>query len=226
MLILRYRQCDEKGHPCGNCAFRQTECTYPSSSNSTTNSSPEGSEQSRSERQTSPATGILLDSSNKLLLQLMHRYSTETYKTFFSQAADYHVWQTLVPQWAFEYDFLLYGILSVSALHIANDLEPFKAQQLLDASSEFQSQALKPFQEALQNLTPENCDAVFAHFRVTVVHGIAFSQIANASNETNMLEHIFVIFELLQGTVAINEVSRECLKNSALIPRDFWRSPD
>ncbi|KAL4884852.1 hypothetical protein BJY04DRAFT_214734 [Aspergillus karnatakaensis] len=155
----------------------------------------------------------------------MHKYSTETYKTFFSEPADYHVWQAVVPRWAFKYDFLLYGILSVTALHTALALDPVDARPYLDASMDFQSKALRPFQEALQNISLENVDAAFAYSRITIVKGIAFRQVAadiNSADDTSMLESIFLLFKLVDGVMAITDMSHEQLRKSALIPRNFW----
>ncbi|KAL4782632.1 hypothetical protein BJX76DRAFT_332295 [Aspergillus varians] len=223
-------KCDEKGHPCGNCAFRKVQCTYPNPP--TTHSSPEPSLPEPSPQQASQGTAETahpplapLDPSNKLLIELMHKYCTETYTAFFSEPSDGHVWKTLIPRRALDHDFLLDGLLSVAALHTAFTSDRSAARPYLDAAMEFQSRALKPFQTALQNISPENCDAIFAHSLITIVNGIAFPQIAANTAEaepSTVLENLFLLFELVQGTRVIKRMTGPWLQESPLIPRNFW----
>ncbi|BCS23102.1 Zn(II)2Cys6 transcription factor domain-containing protein [Aspergillus puulaauensis] len=214
-------KCDENGHPCGNCAFRHVECTYPS------RSSPD-LQPSQNAAQDRPSEGqplALLDPSNKLLLELMHKFSTETYKSFFVDPADLHIWQSVIPRRALDHDFLLDGLLSVAALHTASSSDRQTARPYLDAAMDFQSRGLKPFQNAIQNISPENCDAVFVHSMITIVNGIVFPQIAARVTEVDsstVLENIFTLFKLVQGTAEISKLTGPWLQKSSLIPKDFW----
>jgi hypothetical protein len=174
----------------------------------------------------------------------MHTYSTETYKSLFAEPTDNHTWQVLIPRRALEEDekedgngFLLNGILSVAALHTAvrlsSSLKPedkARKQVYIDAAMEYQSRALQPFQRAIQNISRENCDVVFAHSLITIVNGIAVPQVLHIPNshgvdsQMNMLEAIFTLFELVQGTAEINRVTGPWLKDKdpCLVYQDFW----
>ncbi|OJJ00826.1 hypothetical protein ASPVEDRAFT_40336 [Aspergillus versicolor CBS 583.65] len=157
----------------------------------------------------------------------MHKFSTETYKSFFVLPADRHVWQSVIPRRALDHDFLLDGLLSVAALHTASSSGRQTARPYLDAAMDFQSRGLKPFQNAIQNISPENCDAVFVHSIITIVNGIVFPQIAAEITEfasSSVLENIFTLFNLVQGTAEISKLTGPWLKKSSLIPGDFWGS--
>lgn len=155
----------------------------------------------------------------------MHKFSTETYKSFFVDPADLHIWQSVIPRRALDHDFLLDGLLSVAALHTASSSDRQTARPYLDAAMDFQSRGLKPFQNAIQNISPENCDAVFVHSMITIVNGIVFPQIAARVTEVDsstVLENIFTLFKLVQGTAEISKLTGPWLQKSSLIPKDFW----
>ncbi|KAL3454235.1 hypothetical protein BJX65DRAFT_302022 [Aspergillus insuetus] len=172
----------------------------------------------------------------------MHTYSTETYKSLFAEPTDNHTWQMLIPRRALEEDekddgFLLDGLLSVAALHTAVRLsyspkpeDRARKQMYIDTAMEYQSRALTPFQRAIQNISRENCDVVFAHSLITIVNGIAIPQVLHIPNGhgedsgMNMLETVFTLFELVQGTAEINRITGAWLKDKdpCLVYRDFW----
>ncbi|KAL4922007.1 hypothetical protein BDW62DRAFT_172855 [Aspergillus aurantiobrunneus] len=224
-------KCDENGHPCGNCAFRNVKCEYPNPS--TTASSAEPARPNPVPQQGSPDIPEVhppvagLTSPNKLLLELMHKFSTETYKSLVSEPSDLHVWQTVIPRRALDHDFLLDGILSVAALHTASTVDPPAARPYLDAAMAFQSRASQPFQTAIENISPENCDAVFAYSMLITVNGIAFPRMtlgAATAETSTVLDNLFLTFELVQGTAEISKLTGPWLKKSSLAPEDFWRS--
>ncbi|CEL06921.1 hypothetical protein ASPCAL10088 [Aspergillus calidoustus] len=174
----------------------------------------------------------------------MHTYSTETYKSLFAEPTDNHTWQVVVPRRALEdgdgdreNGFLLDGLLSVAALHTAvrlsNSPKPEDRawkQVYIDVAMEYQSHALQPFQRAIQQISRDNCDVVFAHSLITIVNGIAVPQVLHVSegrredSKMNMLETIFTLFELVQGTAEINRITGPWLKDKdpCLVYQDFW----
>ncbi|KAL2829462.1 C6 transcription factor [Aspergillus cavernicola] len=225
--------CDENGHPCDKCAYRGVECVYPNALPASSSPDRSGSiplqdylvtQQLPSEAGQQPSQpSTVLDRSNKLLIELMHKYSTETYKFFFTEPFNHHIWQVVIPQRALDHDFLLYGILSVAALHTALTKEPSKALEYIDAAIYYQSQARKPFQDALHNISSENCDAVFAHSIITIINGIAFPQVAVDKSETcSMLDTVLLLFELVQGTSEIHKIARPWLLGLSMASDDFW----
>ncbi|KAL3481028.1 hypothetical protein BJX99DRAFT_219553 [Aspergillus californicus] len=217
-------KCDERGHPCGNCAFRKTECTYPNASTASSSPglSPSSASQGADEHVHVEHPLAPLDSSSTLMLELMHKFSTETYKSFFSEPGDYHVWQFTIPQLAFRHEFLLYGLLSVAALHTAF-AGTRSARSYIDTAMVYQSRASAPFHDAIRNISHENCDAVFAYSMIITVNGIAMPQLSvDKSDKVNILDTIFMVFELVQGTAEISKIGGPWLQRSCLVQQDYW----
>ena len=66
----------------------------------------------------------------------------------------------------FEYPFVIRGILSISALHLAT-LQPEKGGEYLVTASTQYNRALLDFMVALRDVDDESCVAVFAFSSVT-----------------------------------------------------------
>lgn len=161
-------------------------------------------------------------------LGLMHKFSTETYKSLCNDPSDYDAWQIVVPQKALEYDFLLNGVLAVAALHRATTaVDAASALPYVDTALQYYNRAFAPFQQALDNLTPLNCEPVFAHSIIITVISIALPQLTTERNKSqSMTENIIVIFELLQGVKRIMNISKPWLKAKLFTRRhDFLRDP-
>ncbi|KAJ0415797.1 hypothetical protein BJY00DRAFT_304626 [Aspergillus carlsbadensis] len=173
----------------------------------------------------------VLGPSNTLLLELMHKYSTETYKSISSNGADSVAWQLTIPQRALHFPFLMDGLLSVAALHSATTKGPEEAGVYIDMAVGFQTRSLEPFQRAIQHISPDNCDAVFAYSIFTIVHGIAVPELtrltravgAVAPDASSRLEAIFVLFELVQGTAEITKMFGRTLQRTfTRCHEDYW----
>ncbi|KAL2795536.1 hypothetical protein BJX66DRAFT_301854 [Aspergillus keveii] len=233
-------KCDENGPPCSSCTFRKVECVYPdNASSSTSGTSPQTQTQSPTPQSQQPATERkpvdpknlpVLDPSNTLSLELMHKYSTETYKSICSSPADSAAWQVTIPQRALHFPFLMDGLLSVAALHTATTKGPEEASEYIDMAVGFQTRSLEPFQRSIQHISPENCDAVFAYSIFTIVHGIAVPELTYitrasstaATDTSSRLERIFVLFELVQGTAEINKMFGQTLQRTFHNSEDYW----
>ncbi|KAE8385342.1 hypothetical protein BDV23DRAFT_190909 [Aspergillus alliaceus] len=238
---VRRVKCDEKHPVCSNCTARELICTYlripqasvPSrTAHAVTDHSPDplpppGRAQSRSYGEqpispvdlTEPRFGVRD-------LELMHRYSIETYRSLCGDQSDTHDWQVLVPQQASSHTFLLHGILALAALHTAaTAIEPNRVLSYLDTALQYHNMSFTPFRQALETLTPLNCDAVVAHSAIITIIGIALPRLnAQYRGEcSSMVENIVTMFELLQGSTKISRLSRPWLKASMLSNHDFWQ---
>lgn len=104
----RHIKCDEGGPPCERCKTRGTTCEYITSGSAPKAPSPaEVQKVSPSEGVTTKANPVKLPADHRLLeLQLMHRWSTCTYKSCVTpQANDEELWEQKVPVLAVQYDF-------------------------------------------------------------------------------------------------------------------------
>ncbi|KAF9890149.1 hypothetical protein FE257_006310 [Aspergillus nanangensis] len=234
-------KCDEQGPPCSNCVARELPCTYlntpvartlaHSSSPATPLHTPHPSAPSPDSSIIThhhalgprPATSPDDHHSRRQDLELMHRFSTDTYQSLCNNSLDQHTWQITLPRKALEYDFLMNGILAVAALHTAATTKPPEALSYLDAALEYHNQASTPFRHAIDNITPSNCDAVFAHSVITTVIGIALPRLtAERGEHSSMTENIVVVFELLQGVSKIFRIGRSWFQTNLYTKRKFF----
>lgn len=220
-------KCDERGPPCSNCVSRELECSYlkipkardlvtsplsPATSQNSVTVEPSIASPYLAPAQGQGMSGPARLSSSLRSLELMHKFSTDTYRSLSSDASDYNVWQTEIPRKALEHDFLLNGILAIAALHTAASVEPAAALSYIDSTLEYHTAASVTYRQALDHLTQFNCDAVFAHSIITTIISIALPRLTATRDETsNMTENIVVVFELLQGVKKIIWISEPWL---------------
>jgi len=95
------------------------------------------------------------------ILELLHFYTTTTSFTFSTIPERQNLWHRIVPQIAFNYRFLLHGILSISALQLAY-LQPANKASLYAEASVHHQISVAEFRSAMLEITQENCHACFA----------------------------------------------------------------
>ncbi|KAJ6126546.1 hypothetical protein N7523_002158 [Penicillium sp. IBT 18751x] len=217
-------KCDERGPPCSNCISREIHCTYlkapPRGADATHVRPPSitDSHDSRDPGTPRPLAPISPASTPSAIsgvrdLELMHKFSTETFKTVCTADSEYHVWQMIIPRLALQYDFLMNGILALASLHIASTSESPTSLAYIDTALQYHNLTFAPFRTAIANLTPQNCEAVLAQSIVTTVIGIALPRVTAAGDEgSNMTENIVVVFELLQGVKKIYHIGASWIK--------------
>lgn len=160
-------------------------------------------------------------------LELMHKFSTETFKTVCTADSEYHVWQIVIPHLALQYDFLMNGILALASLHIATTSKPPTSLAYIDTALQYHNLTFAPFRAAIDNLTSQNCEAVLAQSIVTTVIGIALPRVTAARDESsNMTENIVVVFELLQGVKKILHIGGSWIKLNLFTRQKSFRETD
>lgn len=118
----KHIKCDEQGPPCANCKARAASCKYSANPKSHVPSQDarEASSTSTTTETHIPSHSNIHDGSHRILeLELMHHWTTSTYKSLCSTPADVTCLQVDVPRWALKHHYLLDGILAISALEIA-----------------------------------------------------------------------------------------------------------
>lgn len=157
-------------------------------------------------------------------LELMHQFATDTYQSLCVSESERHTWQVLVPRLALKHRYLMNGILALASLHLATTLDPSTAPLYIDTGLEHHSLSLEPFRIAIDNLTPENCDAVFAQSIVTTAISLALPQLtATRENAARMTENSIMVFELLQGVKKILTIGQSWINLELFSQGDFWK---
>ncbi|KAJ6036705.1 C6 transcription factor, partial [Penicillium herquei] len=226
-------KCDETGPPCSMCSFRELECTFGGSSAHTVQH-----DVVDTPSLSPPVTGTSFDATNRTrtilinrfplrALELMHKFSTETYQSLSNAPTDDYGWQFTVPEKALDHDFLMSGILAFSSLHIAVISEsPEKVSSYIDTAIEYNNQALPPFRQAIGNLSSSNCDAVFAHSIITILINLAMRRFIPKQEKPDVTTMIATIFELLQGVRSISKIGQSWFKTDLVLSaRNFWITP-
>ncbi|CEJ57611.1 hypothetical protein PMG11_06299 [Penicillium brasilianum] len=227
-------KCDEQGPPCTNCIGRQLDgCTYSRILPAYLLNTRRGSHDSTKTSPISPGPFVggkglaprpSLPSSGVDELELMHQFATETYLSLCVSESEKVTWQKLVPRLALKHRYLMHGILSLASLHIATTLDPSQARVYVDTGLEYHSVSLEPFRVAVDNLTPENCDAVFAESIITTAINLSLPQLtAGHGNEGKMTENMMTAFELLQGVKKILTIGRSWIRLELFSQGEFWK---
>lgn len=124
------------------------------------------------------------------------------------------LWQTHAVNLGFKHDFLLRGLLAVSAFHQSH-LNPTKKKDFDLKAGAHQSMAIVSFQETLSNVSESNCHALFAFSCIIIVLSFASSTKDKASDfQTDVLHW----FYLLRGCNEVLKLHRETLRESFLKP--------
>lgn len=149
-------------------------------------------------------------------LQLLHHFSTVlAYDLANQQTGEaLALWQKYAVELGFKHDFLLRGLLALSALH-QSYLNPHLKTEFDFKASTHQSIAIHDFQETLGSVNETNCHALFAFSCVILVLSFASSTKDKASDfQMDVLHWMY----LLRGCNEVLKLYRETLRNSFLKP--------
>ncbi|MCJ1291585.1 hypothetical protein MMC34_003130 [Xylographa carneopallida] len=129
-------------------------------------------------------------------LRLMHHFTVEAHRLIAPSQGAIAVWRELIPQLAFEADFLLHGILAVSALHLALT-RPAAHPHGADAALALRhyTTALALFRPQLDRVTARNIYALFAFSCVVPVYVFGYPHVSQfpADPLPEMLDMISVM---------------------------------
>ncbi|CZR69530.1 uncharacterized protein PAC_19430 [Phialocephala subalpina] len=119
-------------------------------------------------------------------MRLLHHWSTVTYSTLDIRASPEvnRMQQTTVVQLGFDHAFVLRGVLSIAALHLAflNSANPADSNTFLLQAAAHQNLAITDFHVVLANMDEKNCIAAFTFATLTIIYGFAFAGLERANN--------------------------------------------
>ena len=148
-------------------------------------------------------------------LELMHHYTASTYLTISDSVEFQSIWQHIIPNEALTHDFLMHGILAMAALHIAHD-RPDQKDRYISSALRHNNTAIVSFRSALEQVTEENCHALFAFSTVLLVVTLAFAQ--TGTTERDPVQDLIQVFTLLQGTRSVLESAMKWIETGPLEP--------
>lgn len=137
-----------------------------------------------------------------LELELLHRYSTKTYKGFALLSSDEELWKSFAVEEALKFEFLLKEILALAALHKATEVFE-SASKYLKHALEWKNDALVLAHDALQNINRGNSGAVFMFSIMTMIFAIVPPLSVPGVKSGSPFENLLVLFEFQKGTASL-----------------------
>ncbi|KAF5970104.1 nicotinate phosphoribosyltransferase, partial [Fusarium bulbicola] len=194
--------CDEGGPPCTNCLARNLEgCSYL----------------------TEPPTQLpATETRRRIELELMHRWTSSSYKSLASIPEDNQWLQEDMARWALKHEYLLQGMFAFSALEVAlcggavvveEDYDTYYAKLAV----EYYDKASRSFRAQLENVNSENAQKIFMFSFLAVAVNMALGQ-CSAFEELHegVLERMVTLWELLMGNASIANQHFDALISGAL----------
>ncbi|MCJ1286209.1 hypothetical protein MMC26_005554 [Xylographa opegraphella] len=144
-------------------------------------------------------------------LRLMHHFAVSAHKSIAPSPGAVAVWRDLIPQLAFEYDFLLHGVLAVSALHLALTSQVNKLAHSALALRHYTA-ALALFRPHLDSITSSNIYPLFAFSCVVPVYIFGYPHVSQFP--TNPLPEMLEMISVMRGCADIVGSGVQWLMNS------------
>ena len=155
-------RCSLERPVCQNCSNLSRLCIYP-------NPTPENTKQSTSDR--------ILPPTAFQEVELMHYYTAYTSVTLTEDPILRTLWREAVQKHAFQHPFLLHGLLAIAAQHrLRHAKNAVNSTDLIRAADVYQQDALTSYIRLLNEITGDNCRALFAFSQVIV--GIFYSRLS------------------------------------------------
>lgn len=151
----------------------------------------------------------------------MHHWTAHTHQTLSNNPVLIKLWKDVVPIHAFQHRFLLQGILALSARHklwARHD----RSADLVKLANVYQQEALSKYISLLNDVTEENCHALFAFSQVVV--GLSYTRMTlNLDKEESgtaegLISGMIEVFELLKGALAVAKKGGPWLRAGDLAP--------
>ena len=148
----------------------------------------------------------------------MHQYTSSTvFTTTDVSAYKIPIWQIAIPRLAFRHDFVLHGILGLSALHLKRVRPSTEKQDLLQIARFHQEAGLKSYIPQLSNISQANSHSLFAYAMIIgVAHIAQLTYTGPSSTPRVFINDVVNAFKLLRGAVAIAVQGREHLRQGPL----------
>ncbi|KAH8807549.1 C6 transcription factor [Xylogone sp. PMI_703] len=216
----RHVKCDEQGPPCANCVARKVECVYTSRSSpeSSGRDSPSSSQVSvggrgsneladHSPRCSPNSLEVPCEFRRLLELDLMHRWSTSTWKSFCSVPDDHDYIQNVLPRDALRHSYLLNGIFAMTALDMFMHASCRSPSIYLQAALEYSDRSSSAFRDALSAITSENLHLLYLYSVISAAFNLVIPQclfmVSPEQPQPSMLERVTTFSNLLLGAINI-----------------------
>lgn len=155
-------------------------------------------------------------------MRLLHHWSTRSYKDMNVDPARWPAWQIDCVEIAFDFPFLLRGILALAAIHkTACGFQADRQSLLLQADTHISS-ALETYRMNLEHPAEETAMAMFLLSMVIVTYNLASAQLEAPEDPIAALHHCF---RLVQGVALVIQPHVTQIMNSRMMSRIVEQGP-
>lgn len=127
----------------------------------------------------------------------MHFYTTRTSLSLSANLQTTQLLQEAICREAFANDFLMHGLLALTAVHIIYETKDYDTW--CRAARSHNDVALSSFIRALNNINPVNCHALFAFSWILAILAISSARAAATGIHASVVEKTVGFFLLLRG---------------------------
>lgn len=149
----------------------------------------------------------------------MHHFTAFTCFAMTDNPSHIQIWQVSVPKQAFERPFLLHGILAISALHRRHQNPTVNQEADLELARHHQQTALNLYIPLLEEITADNCHALFAFSQIIGAVSYALLMIDKEYlTPIEFIRNVLGLFDLLIGSTVIALQGKDWLRAGELAP--------
>ncbi|KZL73090.1 sterol uptake control protein 2 [Colletotrichum tofieldiae] len=158
-------------------------------------------------------------------MALLHHWTISTSLSIYKSSDVDALWQVVFPQIGFKHPFVLQGILSLSALHLAYK-DSSNNSPYVKRATHHHKKALQGFQQAVSHVTDDNSNALFAWSLLNAfyVFGILGQELRNdAEQVSSRFDRRDVVLgvewiPMMRGVVAVLGPTSDYIRSGPLKP--------
>ncbi|KAI3572436.1 hypothetical protein IWW34DRAFT_762275 [Fusarium oxysporum f. sp. albedinis] len=150
-------------------------------------------------------------------LELMHHYSTCTYKTLALRSDMRYVWKTVIPEEGYNNPFVMHGLLALSAAHKAH-LLPSERETYLSVSAYHQSLGLEAFRPLLPEISRDNWKPMFCYASIVALYACLLPTRLDKAKTSAPIAEILELFRFIRGIQLVLQPFVELLPMTRFSP--------
>ncbi|PYH91143.1 hypothetical protein BO71DRAFT_452326 [Aspergillus ellipticus CBS 707.79] len=203
-------KCDESRPACGSCQKKKLECSFHSDFTQTT-------AQYRAEVPGTRVNWPVHEGSQLPLLELelLNHWHMATVQTLIHEKATENVMRVFVPQEALSHPFLMHSMLALSALHLSHHCPAERRHKYTEAAMNHNNIALSLCTPLLNNVTSENCHALFAFSCFVATFAFA-AHGPKVHPRAQSVSDVLEVFKLIRGVASIVTQARPWIEAGAM----------
>ncbi|KAF2671604.1 hypothetical protein BT63DRAFT_422145 [Microthyrium microscopicum] len=221
----KHVKCDEQGPPCANCVVRKLDCVYSRKNSPVVAALVVATQSSRStpaqpKEALPPALTITPEFRRLLELELMHRWSTTTFKSICFVPEEWEYAPHILPRDALQFSYLLDGLFAFSALDLALNSSGDKRDVYLQAALEYYNRSSVAFRPHLDQIADGDINMIYTYSAMAAFMNLVIPECApETRNPPKMVDRAKMFFSLTLATTQIALAHTRALTKKSLVVR-------